>query len=196
MRTLLVVALVALGSIGCNPAHGESTGTATATEQAVRLSSDSSATPQQPEPTTTIGAPRADDLTGAGWQTVTHVVDGDTIRFENGVTVRMIGVDAPEVGHDYNGWIAEPCATEALDQMLAMTARRVFVDVGEGTPTDARGRTLGYVFAEDGTFINVAMLSAGLATVDRYPEQHNTRWDPVMDEAEVVGRTGGGCVWR
>ena len=42
---------------------------------------------------------------------VTHVVDGDTVKLADGRTLRFIGVDTPEIGHE--GRPSQPFAAEA-----------------------------------------------------------------------------------
>lgn len=95
--------------------------------------------------------------------TVVGVVDGDTIDLADGRRVRIAITDTPEV---HGG--AEPCGPEAsaftADLVLrtAVTLRRPT----DAPTTDGSGRTLAEVVTTDGTSLNVALVAAGLGTVD------------------------------
>ena len=91
--------------------------------------------------------------------TVKYVIDGDTFDLEDGIRVRMLGIDAPEAG--FGGKVAEPFSGEATDWLR---------DRIEGHPvslridhpkTDRYGRTLAWVFEPDGTLVNRQMLLEG-----------------------------------
>jgi micrococcal nuclease len=103
---------------------------------------------------------------------VTRVVDGDTFWADdgtlNGLKVRLIGLDAPETrkserkdigyyGRESKGY---------LKQMLTGKKVRLEYDVAK---YDRYGRTLAYVFLEDGTFVNAELLKGGYAVVLTIP---------------------------
>lgn len=95
------------------------------------------------------------------WFAVKWVVDGDTILLENGVSLRYIGINAPETAH--NGKNAQPLgalAAKANKRMVHKKMVRIFQDKAK---TDHYGRTLAYVFLADKTFVNKEMVLKGLA---------------------------------
>lgn len=103
---------------------------------------------------------------------VTRVVDGDTFwaddGSEDGLKVRLIGVDAPETRNTARktaGYYG-PEARNFLTQLLAEKRVRLEYDV---TRYDQYHRTLAYVFLEDGTFVNAALLKGGYAVVLTVP---------------------------
>lgn len=95
--------------------------------------------------------------------TVRYVHDGDTLYLtEDGgteVTVRLIGIDTPEVGDN-----AECFGDEARDRLRALLPEgtRVFVLAEQGR-LDQYGRTLLHVFLPDGTHINRLLIDEGYA---------------------------------
>ncbi len=104
--------------------------------------------------------------------TVKQVIDGDTVVLESAETVRLAGVNAPEVarGKRPSQALAES-ARGYLEQKLLN--RRVTVE-NAADPLDRYERTLAYLFVRDGQSVQAGLLEAGLASViaiapnDRY----------------------------
>jgi len=79
------------------------------------------------------------------WRICTRVVDGDTIILDGKERVRLIGVDTPETKHP--------------KKPVQYFQRK-----------DKYGRTLAYVFLEDGTFLNAEIIKQGYGfAYTRYP---------------------------
>ena len=103
-----------------------------------------------------------------GFRVVERVIDGDTLELEGGERVRLIGVDTPELHHPEKP--VEYFAREAA----AFTER-----LCEGKPVrleydreteDRYGRTLAYVYLEDGTFVNAEIIRQGFGfAYTRFP---------------------------
>ena len=101
--------------------------------------------------------------------TVISVIDGDTIRIEDGRIVRYLGVDAPELRKKVKGeWVydPEPFAEEAvaLNKKL-VEGKKVIIEIDPFVPRDQFGRLLGYVFV-DKVMVNEELLKRGLAKAD------------------------------
>ena len=118
-----------------------------------------------------------------------RVIDGDTfIANVGGVveTVRLIGVDAPELGTCYSA--------QASELLAKLTFRDdIWLAVGD-EPRDAYGRLLAYVFHEDGTFVNLEMAKRGAAeamAISPNIEYANLIGD-ARDEAAIAQRGGWG----
>jgi len=103
---------------------------------------------------------------------VKKVVDGDTFWIDDGsqkgLKIRLIGVDAPE---SRNSGTKEMTyfgreASGYLTSLIAGKKVRLEYDVGH---FDRYGRTLAYVFLEDGTFVNATLVKNGYATVMTVP---------------------------
>jgi endonuclease YncB( thermonuclease family) len=97
----------------------------------------------------------------------TRVVDGDTLKAtsESGqkITVRLVGIDAPELGRGKRkpGQPFSRKATKYLNKLALNKSVSV-----ESYGLDRYGRTLGVVFV-DGKDVNLEMIKAGLAEVYR-----------------------------
>ena len=101
-----------------------------------------------------------------------RVVDGDTfwLTDEKGerAKVRFIGIDAPEV-RNYGKKIKQYFGEESSDflaKYLKGKKVRLEYDVQK---YDQYGRTLAYVFMEDGTFLNDYLVKCGFAVASTYP---------------------------
>lgn len=120
---------------------------------------------------------------------VVDVVDGDTIDIEIGseeVTVRLVGVDAPESVHpDSSKNTPEgKKASEWLCEYLEGKSVYLEYDIER---EDIYGRTLAYVYDEDGNMLQEEILSAGYANLltiqpnSRYADRFAT----LYEEAQV-----------
>ncbi len=97
------------------------------------------------------------------WATVQKAVDGDTLRLVNGKSVRLIGIDAPEIDHENQNH--EPMAMEAWRFLSSMTnGKRVRLVQGQAH-LDSYGRILAYVYDPEGRMLNFQMVEKGLAHV-------------------------------
>jgi micrococcal nuclease len=93
------------------------------------------------------------------------VVDGDTITLENGETVKLIGVDAPEISASTGA--AEWYGAEAYWFVKRLVENKP-VRLELGWPKkDKLDRTLAYVYLMDGTCVNVEIIVKGYGQVDR-----------------------------
>ncbi|MEW6482018.1 MAG: thermonuclease family protein [bacterium] len=114
---------------------------------------------------------------------VRRVLDGDTILLDNGETVRLIGVDAPEIHHP-----------EIPVQRFGEEARQFLKGFAEGfectleyEPNNLRdqyGRLLAYVFV-DGRLANAEMIYRGYAYAYlRFPFRRQAEFIALEAEAQ------------
>lgn len=92
---------------------------------------------------------------------VQRVVDGDTLRLVDGRSIRLIGLNAPELAR--KGRAAEPFAEAArsrLSQLVEASGGRVGVKTGE-QKRDRYGRTLANLYDRDGNNLEAQMLAEG-----------------------------------
>ncbi|TWD46411.1 thermonuclease family protein [Pseudomonas sp. SJZ131] len=92
---------------------------------------------------------------------VERVVDGDTLRLSDGRSVRMIGLNTPELGRQGRG--DEPFAVAARQRLVALVAAsngRVGLRPGKEAH-DRYGRTLAHVYSVDGANLEAQMLAEG-----------------------------------
>ncbi len=88
------------------------------------------------------------------------ILDGDTIVLDSGTTVRLLGIDAPEIAHkDKPGQYYGREAREALRGLVA--GKLLAVEVA-GNGRDRYGRVLGVVRADDES-VNEMMVARGAA---------------------------------
>ena len=93
---------------------------------------------------------------------VQKVVDGDTLRLKDGRSVRLIGLNTPELGRQSRS--AEPFAEAARRRLQALVAAsdgRVRLQVGSQAK-DHYGRTLAHAYDARGGNLEAQLLADGL----------------------------------
>jgi micrococcal nuclease len=103
---------------------------------------------------------------------VVRVVDGDTLHLgvadseDDATKVRLVGVDAPEMGWGGGERMYYAEEATAFARRLAGGQRvTVYLDQQAGS-RDRYGRLLAYIQLPDGKFLNEELLSAGFAYAD------------------------------
>lgn len=97
--------------------------------------------------------------------TVEKVLDGDTLRLSNQKTVRLIGIDTPELHHpEVPVQLFGQEASEFTKQLCE--GLRVYLEY-DVEKEDKYGRTLAYVYLEDGRMVNEELIKRGYASVLR-----------------------------
>lgn len=117
---------------------------------------------------------------------LTAVHDGDTVSIRTGGSaerVRLIGIDAPELGQ--KPWGSR--ARDHLKKLLGNGAVRVSTDMEQ---RDQYGRILGYVWSSDGRMMNIEMLRDGYAVLYTVPTnvQHVESLQAAQSEARQARR--------
>jgi len=132
---------------------------------------------------------------GDGRASVVRVVDGDTVEVRIGgreETVRLIGIDTPETVDPRSP--VECFGHEASDRTKALLPAgsevRMVADV---EPRDRYDRLLAYVYRDDGTFVNLALVEDGYASVLTYPP--NVAHAPEFTAAAARARDDGRGLW-
>jgi micrococcal nuclease len=128
--------------------------------------------------------------------TVKKVSDGDTFWIENGTEkgekVRMTGIDTPE-SHKSERKDVQYFGNEAEEysrKLLLGKKVRLEYDV---TPKDKYGRTLAYVYLEDGTFVNAHLIENGYAKAFTFPP--NVRYADEFVQLEQQARAQNEGLW-
>jgi len=125
----------------------------------------------------------------AGYAFVEYVHDGDTLFFEDGTKVRLLGIDTPEVGEHRECYGDE--ARELLRDWLPPGTRvRTVADV---QPLDRYGRSLLFLFLDDGTFVNLELIEAGAA--EAVVLKPNVLWADELEAAEDRAQAAGLGMW-
>ena len=94
---------------------------------------------------------------------VRSVIDGDTIDVTTVGRVRLLGIDAPEIGRGYD--TSAPFGREARERLTQLILHRWVRLEQEGAVLDAYSRHLAYVLTEDGVCLNTTLVREGLARV-------------------------------
>ena len=103
--------------------------------------------------------------------------------------MRLIGVDTPEVRPSVECGGAE--ATRALEDLLPVGSRAwVSVDV---EPRDRYDRVLLYLWTEDGTFVNHALVASGAGVA--LEVEPNSRYADLFASAEASARDADAGAW-
>ena len=92
---------------------------------------------------------------------IRYVIDGDTVVLTGGRHVRLIGINAPELGKD--GASDQPRATEARARLAALVEKRRATLIFEREREDHYGRWLAHVLLPDGRDAEETLLREGLA---------------------------------
>lgn len=103
------------------------------------------------------------------WENLIRVVDGDTIIVNTDERIRFIGVDTPEV-KDPRKPIERfgPESSEKTKSLLIDTGKICLIADSIGDEIDKYGRTLAYIFTEDGLDVNAELLHTGFAKAYLY----------------------------
>jgi micrococcal nuclease len=121
------------------------------------------------------------------WRTVESVTDGDTLVLDNKEKVRLIGVDTPELTDKREPVAA--MAKEARGFLRGMAeGKRVRLEYDQNK-TDMYGRTLAYLYLEDGTFVNAALVKSGYSQAyTEYPFKYLEEFRGYERQARAGGR--------
>ncbi|WP_339432956.1 MULTISPECIES: thermonuclease family protein [unclassified Pseudomonas] len=125
---------------------------------------------------------------------VQRVVDGDTLRLSDGRSVRMIGLNTPELGRQ--GRSDEPLAVAArkrLEALVAASGGRVGLLPGKQAK-DHYGRTLAHLYSVSGANLEAQMLADGLGF--QVAVAPNVDLVACQQAAERSARQAGRGLWR
>lgn len=127
--------------------------------------------------------PQVSPKINEAWHVV-KVIDGDTVKLENGETVRYIGIDAPEK--------SECFATEATlenKRLVEEKSVRLQKDISE---IDKYKRFLRFVFIND-VFVNDYLVRQGFAKAKTYPP--DIKYKDQFTQAEQEARENKRGLW-
>lgn len=122
---------------------------------------------------------------------VKRVVDGDTFVAADGSRVRLLGIDTPESVDprrpvEYFGKEAAAFAERLLQ------GKTVLLQPGRN-PRDVHGRTLAWVWREDGLFVNGELVRMGYAQV--YTHADNPDFASYLVQCQREARAAGRGLW-
>lgn len=100
----------------------------------------------------------------AGPVRVASVIDGDTLALDDGRRIRLVGIQALEIDRT-DQRLTDPLAFAARDALIDLVAGQEITLAYSENPRDRFGRVLAHVFLADGTWVQQALLDAGLVHV-------------------------------
>jgi len=121
------------------------------------------------------------------WRICIRVIDGDTIVLDRNEKIRLIGVDTPETKDprktiQYFGEEAYKFTKRLVE------GKKVTLEYDQFL-TDKYGRTLAYVYLEDGTFVNAEIIRQGYGfAYTQYPFKYLEEFRAYEREAREKGR--------
>lgn len=128
---------------------------------------------------------------------VTRVVDGDTLKIKDSsdeVTIRLIGVDTPETKHPNKGvecW--GPEATNLMEDLAE--GQDVFLETDDTQESvDRYDRRLAYVWKDDGTLLNLEMITQGAGREYTYDKPYE--YVDTFKSAESEARKNNLGLWE
>ena len=128
---------------------------------------------------------------------VVSISDGDTFDLDTGLTVRLVGIQAPKLPLGRDGFEAWPLGDEAKATIEDLVmGQQVSLYYG-GESRDRHGRALAHVMVErDGevVWVQAEMLRLGLARVYSFPDNRSCL--EVLYAAEAQGRADRLGIWR
>lgn len=103
---------------------------------------------------------------------VRQVTDGDTVVLDSGLTIRLIGIQAPKLPLGRDGVEAWPKAEEAKAALEGLVLGKSVRLAYGGEQLDRHGRALGQLFltGQPGTWVQQAIVGQGLARVYSFPD--------------------------
>jgi endonuclease YncB( thermonuclease family) len=146
----------------------------------------------QGSPSSEQGAAASDDPavpSDAGEAWIDYVHDGDTLFLTDGRKVRLLGIDTPEVGEH-----AECYGDIARDQLRALLPEGTRVrTVADVRPLDQYGRSLLFLFTDDGALVNLDLIRDGYA--EAVVLEPNVLWADELEAAEHAAQAASLGLW-
>ena len=121
---------------------------------------------------------------------VVKVIDGDTIKLENGEAVRYIGIDTPETVHPSKP--VQCFGKEASDKNKELVEGKVVKLEKDITDRDKYGRLLRYVWVGD-LFVNDYLVREGYAYAYTYPP--DVKYSEQFVQAQREARENNRGLW-
>ncbi|MDQ1336845.1 MAG: micrococcal nuclease [Thermodesulfobacteriota bacterium] len=123
---------------------------------------------------------------------VVRIYDGDTVLLENGIQVRYLGIDTPEIDHE--GGRSDPMAEEAADVNRKLVEGRCVKLEYDQEKVDSHGRRLAYLFLPNGEMVNAMLVRRGLAHVMSI--RPNLKYRDLLVGCQREAMAEGVGIWR
>ena len=124
------------------------------------------------------------------WVQTRYIHDGDTVWLDDGIKVRIIGLNAPELARE--GKLGEPLAVRARDALRRQVSGKLGLEYDEQRK-DRYGRVLAHIYSASRVNIAAVLISKGLAHAVTFSP--NVKHRQCYQGAEQVAREAGVGVW-
>jgi len=136
---------------------------------------------------------------------VTRVVDGDTLKLENGKYLRLIGIDTPEMHESaklhrdaqrskQSVWEIKKLGRQSYEFTRELAqGKRVRLEFDKER-YDKYKRILAYVYLADGRFLNALIVEEGYASLMTYPP--NVKYADLFSSLYQQARKNKRGLWR
>ncbi|MDD5561051.1 MAG: thermonuclease family protein [Candidatus Omnitrophica bacterium] len=136
---------------------------------------------------------------------VTRVVDGDTLKLENGKFLRLLGIDTPEM-HESAKLFRDARRTGQKAEEIKKLGRQSYEftkQLAQGKRVrlefdkeryDKYGRILAYVYLPDGRLLNALIVEEGYASLMNYPP--NVKYADLFSRLYRQARENKRGLWR
>jgi len=125
---------------------------------------------------------------------VGEVIDGDTFVLDDGLEVRLIGLQAPMLPLGRPGFPTWPFAPEARAALIDLIGGRTVQLAYGGARRDRYGRALAHVYRGDGLWVQGEMVRRGVARVYSFKDNRSCVAELLDLEREARENTRG--LWR
>ncbi len=123
---------------------------------------------------------------------VTNVYDGDTIKLANGQSIRLIGINTPEM--NYNKGTPEPYAKKAKHFLSRKVLNQKIGLKFDVERKDRYKRVLAHIFLKDGTNLQYSLLEKGYASNISIPP--NLWLQRCYKVAEQIAKKSKKGIWK
>jgi len=129
---------------------------------------------------------------GYTYYQIKKIYDGDTILLTNGLKVRLLGINTPEVERRNKlAQVGGEVAKSWLQKRLKNKKVRLESDVEK---KDKYGRLLAHIFTENKEHINIELVKQGLASVNIHPP--NLKYTDELIKAEQQAEQARLGIWN
>ncbi len=123
---------------------------------------------------------------------VQEVLSGDTVRLKGGKTLKYAGIEAPPLQHTIPLVRVYGENSKTFNAGLVLN-KKIIIDWGRRLRDD-RNNLLGYVYLEDGTFVNLALLKSGNAK--SHPSAPNLEHAKEFTDAAWIAQKNSLGLWK
>jgi micrococcal nuclease len=125
---------------------------------------------------------------------VVEIVDGDTLIFDDGREVRLVGIQAPKLPLGRRNFVTWPLADISKSALTTLALYKTLTLSYGGRRIDRYDRLLGHLHDPEGTWIQGELLRRGMARVYSFNDNRSLVSEMLSIEREARAARRG--IWR